>query len=77
MFALHSVGETASTIRCRTSDHHIRVAIGRDYSDVPPLRGVFRSGGTSGEMRVELSIQSEDAAEPCVHRAQMQNQSQQ
>jgi transglutaminase-like putative cysteine protease len=65
------------TLRCRTSDHHIRVAIGRDYSDVPPLRGVFRSGGTSGEMRVELSIQSEDAAEPSVHRAQMQNQSQQ
>jgi transglutaminase-like putative cysteine protease len=65
------------TLRSRTSDHHIRVAIGRDYSDVPPLRGVYRSGGASGEMRVELSIQSEDAAEPSVHKVQMQNQSQQ
>jgi transglutaminase-like putative cysteine protease len=65
------------TLRSRTSDHHIRVAIGRDYSDVPPLRGVYRSGGSSGEMRVELSIQSEDAAEPSVHKQQMQNQSQQ
>lgn len=65
------------TLRSRTTDHHIRVAIGRDYADVPPLRGVYRSGGTSGEMRVELSIQSEDAAEPSVHKMQMQNQSQQ
>lgn len=65
------------TLRSRTTDHHIRVAIGRDYADVPPLRGVYRSGGSSGEMRVELSIQSEDAAEPSVHKQQMQNQSQQ
>jgi transglutaminase-like putative cysteine protease len=65
------------TLRSRTTDHHIRVAIGRDYGDVPPLRGVYRSGGSSGEMRVELSIQAEGANEPSVHRMQMQNQSQQ
>lgn len=34
-------------------DRHIRVAIGRDYADVPPTRGVFK--GTS-EARSELSV---------------------
>ena len=65
------------TLRSRTTDHHIRIAIGRDYSDVPPLRGVYRSAGSKGEMRVELSIPREGEPEPEVVRAQMQNQSQQ
>ncbi len=34
-------------------DRHIRVAIGRDYADVPPTRGVFK-GVTS--VRSELSV---------------------
>ena len=33
------------------SQRHIRVAIGRDYGDVPPTRGVFK-----GEARTELSV---------------------
>ena len=65
------------TLRSRTTDHHIRVAIGRDYGDVPPLRGVYRSSGQAGDMRVELSIQAEGEAEPSVHMVQQQNQSQQ
>src|SRR4030095_5760980 len=32
-------------------ERHIRVAIGRDYSDVPPTRGVFK-----GEDNTELSV---------------------
>ena len=32
-------------------DRHIRAAVGRDYSDVPPTRGVFR-----GEAGSELSV---------------------
>ena len=37
-------------------ERHVRVAVGRDYADVPPSRGVFR--GTTGsalgtEVRVE------------------------
>ena len=32
-------------------DRHIRVAIGRDYADVPPTRGVYK-----GEARSELSV---------------------
>jgi transglutaminase-like putative cysteine protease len=34
-------------------DHHIRVAIGRDYADVPPTRGVFK--GLSA-VRSELAV---------------------
>ena len=33
------------------SDRHIRVAIGRDYADVPPTRGVFK-----GEAETQLSV---------------------
>jgi transglutaminase-like putative cysteine protease len=33
------------------SERHIRVAIGRDYADVPPTRGVYR-----GEAESELSV---------------------
>jgi transglutaminase-like putative cysteine protease len=40
----------------RTTDHHIRVAVGRDYSDVPPLRGIYRSTGQRQTMRVSLEI---------------------
>jgi transglutaminase-like putative cysteine protease len=35
------------------AERHIRVAIGRDYADVPPTRGVYK--GTS-EVRSELSV---------------------
>lgn len=34
-------------------DHHVRVAVGRDYSDVPPTRGVFK--GVSA-VRSELAV---------------------
>jgi transglutaminase-like putative cysteine protease len=66
------------TLRGRTTDHHIRVAVGRDYSDVPPLRGVYRSAGAAGDMRVELSIQREDgdAVEPPPAKPQSQSQQQ-
>jgi transglutaminase-like putative cysteine protease len=33
------------------SQRHIRVAIGRDYGDVPPTRGVFK-----GQAKTELSV---------------------
>ena len=33
------------------SERHIRVAIGRDYADVPPTRGVYK-----GEAQSELSV---------------------
>lgn len=36
-------------------EFHVEVGIGRDYSDVPPLRGIYSGGGTS-EMYVEVEM---------------------
>ena len=41
---------------CIADERHISVAVGRDYSDVPPLRGVYRSQGGKQVMSVELQI---------------------
>jgi transglutaminase-like putative cysteine protease len=41
------------TNRVHAGDGHIAVAVGRDYTDVPPTRGVFK--GTSA-IRSELSV---------------------
>ena len=37
------------------SDRHIRVAVGRDYADVPPTRGVFR-GSADSELSVSVQV---------------------
>ena len=42
---------------CMVDERHIRVAVGRDYSDVPPMRGVYRSHGGKQLMSVELQIE--------------------
>lgn len=42
---------------CLVDERHIRVAVGRDYSDVPPMRGVYRSHGGSQIMSVGLQIE--------------------
>jgi transglutaminase-like putative cysteine protease len=44
----------------RVTDHHIRLAVGRDYADVPPLRGAYRSQGKQQTMRVSLDITEAD-----------------
>jgi transglutaminase-like putative cysteine protease len=36
-------------------DRHIAVAIGRDYSDVPPTRGVFK-GDAGSELSVAVAV---------------------
>jgi hypothetical protein len=41
-------------------DRHIRVAIGRDYTDVPPTRGVFR-GKAQSELIVAVKVFPSDA----------------
>lgn len=38
-----------------TGERHIRVAIGRDYNDVPPVRGVFK-GPANSELAVAVSV---------------------
>jgi transglutaminase-like putative cysteine protease len=37
------------------SERHIRVALGRDYADVPPTRGVFQ-GGADTELSVAVRV---------------------
>ena len=37
----------------RTSEHHVRVAVGRDYSDAAPTRGIY-VGSASGLMNVRV-----------------------
>ena len=34
---------------------HIRVAVGRDYADVPPTRGIFK-GGAGSELSVSVEV---------------------
>ena len=40
-------------------ERHVRVAIGRDYSDVPPTRGVFK-GRAASELSVSVSVRLAD-----------------
>ena len=64
------------THRGRVTERHIRVAVGRDYADVPPLRGVYRSAGKRQGMTVELHIDETNDSDTSL-TAQIQAQSQQ
>ena len=44
-------------------DRHIRVAIGRDYADVPPTRGVYK-GEAQSELSVAVTVSPADSAAP-------------
>ena len=44
-------------------DRHIRVAVGRDYADVPPTRGVHR-GEAESELAVIVHVSLVDAPKP-------------
>ena len=44
-------------------ERHIRVAVGRDYADVPPTRGVHR-GEAESELRVSVTVSLVDAPRP-------------
>jgi len=44
-------------------ERHIRVAVGRDYADVPPTRGVHR-GDAESELRVRVTVSAIDAPRP-------------
>jgi len=39
----------------RVGEQHVRTAVGRDYADVPPTRGVYR-GNSQGQMEVAVSV---------------------
>ena len=44
-------------------DRHIRVAIGRDYADVPPTRGVYK-GDAQSELSVQVTVSPADTTAP-------------
>jgi transglutaminase-like putative cysteine protease len=44
-------------------DRHIRVAIGRDYADVPPTRGVYK-GESQSELSVAVTVSPADHIVP-------------
>ncbi len=41
-------------------ERHIRVALGRDYADVPPTRGTYK-GGAQSELAIAVSVQTTQA----------------
>ena len=43
----------------RTSEHHVRLAVGRDYSDAAPTRGIY-VGSATGTMAVTVRTRSVD-----------------
>jgi transglutaminase-like putative cysteine protease len=45
------------------SDAHVRTAVGRDYTDVPPTRGVFKGDATS-ELTVAVRVSPSDKPPP-------------
>jgi transglutaminase-like putative cysteine protease len=50
---------------------HVRVAIGRDYADVPPTRGIFK-GKTASALAVSVEVTRGDAL-PTIDRAVMES----
>lgn len=44
-------------------DAHIRTALGRDYADVPPTRGIYR-GEVTGELHVAVQVTQHAEAPP-------------
>lgn len=43
-------------------ERHIRVAVGRDYSDVPPTRGIFK-GNADSELSVAVRVTTAESGE--------------
>ncbi len=44
------------------NERHVRVAVGRDYADIPPTRGIFRSNADS-TLATEVLIERVDAVD--------------
>jgi transglutaminase-like putative cysteine protease len=44
-------------------ESHVRTAVGRDYADVPPTKGVFK-GGASSELTVAVRVAPSDKPPP-------------
>ena len=47
------------TNRCLADERHVRIAVGRDYRDVSPTRGILRGGESAGiEVDVKVSART-------------------
>jgi transglutaminase-like putative cysteine protease len=44
-------------------ERHIRTAIGRDYADVPPTKGIFK-GDSASQLTVSVRVALSDAPPP-------------
>jgi transglutaminase-like putative cysteine protease len=53
-------------------DRHIRAAIGRDYADVPPTRGVFK-GETESRLSVAVQVSPSTQPLPEIHESGYSN----
>ena len=51
------------TNNIRAGERHVRTAVGRDYSDVPPTRGVFK-GDAASELTVAVRVTPSDKTPP-------------
>ena len=51
------------TVGAPQSGRHVRVAVGRDYSDVPPTRGVYK-GSAKETLSVEVRVEESPASDP-------------
>ena len=51
-----------------TGERHITVAIGRDYADVTPTRGIYR-GLANEELTVSVRINDDTIQSPIIHNA--------
>ena len=49
------------TNRCLADERHVRIAVGRDYRDVSPTRGVLRGGESTG---IEVAVRVTARARP-------------
>ena len=56
------------------AERHIRVAVGRDYADVPPMRGAFKGDGDS-ELSVAVQVCPADIEPPAPQLIRVQSRS--
>ena len=49
------------TNRCLADERHVRIAVGRDYRDVSPTRGILRGGESTG---IEVAVRVSARANP-------------
>ena len=52
-------GALARRLFGSANDRYVKIAIGRDYKDVPPTRGTYQGGGTE-RLTVAVTVRALD-----------------